>query len=108
MQKDLLFQPLAEAAKNGWTMAVAVVDPGGNLVYFEKMDNTQLGSVEVAIEKARSAALFKRPTKTLQDTLAAGAEGLRVLRLSGAVPVEGGVPIVRSDEQMPLCGVSTR
>lgn len=69
-------------------MAVAVVDPGGNLVYFEKMDNTQLGSVEVAIEKARSAALFKRPTKAFQDTLAAGAEGLRVLRLAGAVPTE--------------------
>ena len=51
---------LTEAAKNGWTMAIAVVDPGGNLVYFEKMDSTQLGSVEVAIEKARSAALFKR------------------------------------------------
>ena len=97
---------LAEAAKNGWTMAVAVVDPGGNLVYFEKMDNTQLGSVEVAIEKARSAALFKRPTKTLQDTLAAGAEGLRVLRLSGAVPVEGGVPIVMEGNIVGAIGVS--
>jgi glc operon protein GlcG len=97
---------LAEAAKNGWTMAVAVVDPGGNLVYFEKMDNTQLGSVEVAIEKARSAALFKRPTKALQDTLAAGAEGLRVLRLSGAVPVEGGVPIVMEGNIVGAIGVS--
>jgi glc operon protein GlcG len=97
---------LAEAAKNGWTMAVAVVDPSGNLVYFEKMDNTQLGSVEVAIEKARSAALFKRPTKALQDTLAAGPEGLRVLRLAGAVPVEGGVPIVMEGNIVGAIGVS--
>ena len=97
---------LAEAAKNGWTMAVAVVDPGGNLVYFEKMDNTQLASVEVAIEKARSAALFKRPTKALQDTLAAGAEGLRVLRLAGAVPAEGGVPIVMEGNIVGAIGVS--
>jgi glc operon protein GlcG len=97
---------LAEATKNGWTMAVAIVDPSGNLVYFEKMDNTQLGSVEVAIEKARSAALFKRPTKALQDTLAAGAEGLRVLRLAGAVPAEGGVPIVMEGNIVGAIGVS--
>src|SRR6202521_6248659 len=76
---------LVEAAKNNWTMAVAVVDPGGNLVYYEKMDNTQLGSATVAIDKARSAALFKRPTKAFQDTLAAGGDGLRILSLKGIV-----------------------
>jgi uncharacterized protein GlcG (DUF336 family) len=97
---------LAEAVKNGWAMAVAIVDPGGNVVYFEKMDNTQLGSVEVAIEKARSAALFKRPTKALQDILAGGAEGLRVLRLAGAVPAEGGVPIVMDGNIVGAIGVS--
>src|SRR5271155_3414995 len=58
---------LAEAAKNHWNMAVAIVDTSGNLVYYEKMDNTQLGSANVAIEKARTAALFKRPTKAFQD-----------------------------------------
>src|SRR5437867_10226203 len=84
----------AEARKNNWTMAVAIVDPAGDLVYFEKMDGTQAGSVGVAIDKARSAARFKRPTKAFQDTLAAGGEGLRVLGLAGAVPVEGGIPIV--------------
>lgn len=63
---------IAEAVKNNWAMAVAIVDPSGNLVYYEKMDNTQIGSANVAIEKARSAALFKRPTKTYQDALAAG------------------------------------
>ena len=85
---------LAEAAKNHWIMAVAVVDPSGTLVYYEKTDNTQIGSADVAIEKARSAARFKRPTKAFQDALAKGGDGLRILGLPGAVPVEGGVPIV--------------
>ena len=85
---------IAEAAKNNWAMAVAIVDPSGNLVYYEKMDNTQIGSANVAIEKARSAALFKRPTKTYQDALAAGGDGMRILRLQGAVPIEGGIPIL--------------
>src|ERR1700757_2232622 len=70
---------LAEAVKNHWTMAVAVVDPNGTLVYYEKMDNTQLGSANVAIDKARSAALYKRPTKAFQDALAGGGAGLRVM-----------------------------
>src|SRR5947208_17015103 len=74
---------LAEARKNNWTMAVAIVDPSGNLVYYEKMDNTQLGSAMVAVDKARSAALFKRPTKAFQDALAAGGAGMRVLGLQG-------------------------
>ncbi len=85
---------LAEAAKNHWAMAVSVVDPNGTLVYYEKMDNTQLGSADVAIEKARSAARFKRPTKAFQDALAAGGAGLRILGLPGAVPVEGGIPLI--------------
>jgi glc operon protein GlcG len=97
---------LAEAAKNNWTMAVAIVDPGGNLVYYEKMDNTQLGSATVAIDKARSAALFKRPTKALQDALAAGGDGLRILRIQGAVPVEGGIPLVMDGKIVGAIGVS--
>ena len=64
---------LAEARANNWAMAVAIVDTAGHLVYFEKMDDTQLGSVVVAQAKARAASLFKRPTKAFQDTLAAGA-----------------------------------
>ena len=85
---------LAEAGKNNWTMAAAIVDPSGNLVYYEKMDNTQLGSAKISVNKARSAALFKRPTKAFQDALAGGGTGLRVLGLEGAVPVEGGFPLV--------------
>jgi glc operon protein GlcG len=97
---------LGEASKNNWSMAVAVVDPSGNLVYYEKMDNTQLGSATVAIDKARTAALFKRPTKAFQDTLAAGGDGLRILKLSGATPIEGGIPIVIEGKIVGAIGVS--
>lgn len=97
---------IAEARKNNWTMAIAIVDPAGTLVYYEKMDNTQNGSANVAIDKARSAALFKRPTKAFQDTLAAGGEGLRILALQGAVPVDGGLPIVVDGKIVGAVGAS--
>lgn len=97
---------LAETKRNGWAMAVAIVDPAGVLVYYEKMDDTQLGSADVAIEKARSAARFKRATKAFQDTLAAGGEGLRILGISGAVPVEGGLPLVVDGAIVGAIGVS--
>ena len=104
--KKVAAPALAEARKNNWAMAVAVVDTAGDLVYFEKMDATQLGSVTVSIDKARSAARFKRPTKAFQDVLAAGGDGLRVLGLNGAVPVEGGVPIVIDGKIVGGIGVS--
>jgi glc operon protein GlcG len=97
---------LAEAAKNKWTMAVAIVDPSGNLVYYEKMDNTQLASANIAIDKARGAALFKRPTKAMQDALAVGGTGLRILRLRDAMPVEGGIPLVVDGKIIGAIGVS--
>ena len=97
---------LAEARKNNWTMAVAIVDTSGNLVYYEKMDNTQLGSATVAVDKARSAALFKRPTKAFQDALASGGAGMRVLGLQGVVPVEGGIPLVMDNKIVGAIGVS--
>jgi uncharacterized protein GlcG (DUF336 family) len=97
---------LAEAVKNHWNMAIAVVDPNGTLVYYEKMENTQIGSADVAIEKARSAARFKRPTKALQDALAQGGAGLRILGIPGAVPVEGGVPLVADGKIVGAIGVS--
>src|SRR5205085_2843074 len=96
----------AEAKKNGWFMAIAVVDPAGTLVYYEKADNTQLGSANVAVGKARSAALYKRPTKALQDALAAGGNGLRILALEGAVPVEGGLPLLHEGKLVGAIGVS--
>jgi len=97
---------LAEARRNNWLMAVAVVDPNGTLVYYEKMDNVQLGSADVCIDKARSAALFKRPTKALQDAIAGGGAGLRVFALRGAVPVEGGVPLEANGHLVGAIGLS--
>jgi glc operon protein GlcG len=97
---------LSEARTNNWTMAVAITDPGGHLVYFEKMDATQVGSVAVAISKARAAALFKRPTKVFQDLLAAGGDGLRILGLEGVVPVEGGLPLVIAGRIVGAIGLS--
>jgi glc operon protein GlcG len=97
---------IAEARKNNFTMAIAVVDTAGNLVYFEKMDGTQIASVNIAVDKARSAAMFKRPTKALQDTLAGGGAGLRMLSLQGAVPVEGGVPIIAEGKIIGAIGAS--
>ena len=97
---------LAPAYENGWTVVIAIVDPAGHLVYLEKMDQTQVGSVGVAEDKARSAAIFKRPTKTLQERLARGGDGLLVLRLRGAIPVEGGLPILSEGKLIGALGVS--
>jgi uncharacterized protein GlcG (DUF336 family) len=97
---------LAEAAKNNWTIAVAIVDPSGNLVYYEKMDNTQLASAHVAVEKARTAATFKRPTQAFQDALAKGAENWRILTLPGVVAAEGGIPLVSDGKIVGAIGVS--
>jgi len=97
---------LAEARKNNWFMAVAVVDPSGTLVYYEKMDNTMTGSADVSIQKARTAALFKRPSKAFQDLVAGGGPGLRILGLPGAVPIEGGVPLIADDKIIGAIGVS--
>ena len=104
--KKVAAPTLAEARKNNWNVAVAVVDISGNLVYYEKMDGTQLGSANVSIDKARSAALFKRPTKAFQDVVAAGGDGLRILRLQGAMPIEGGVPLIIDGKIVGAIGVS--
>jgi glc operon protein GlcG len=81
-----------EAANNKWTMVISIMDDGGNLIYLERMDETQIGSIEVSMRKARSALAFKRPTKAFEDAVAGGRTV--VLSLPGALPVEGGVPIV--------------
>jgi glc operon protein GlcG len=97
---------LKAARENGWTVVVAIVDPGGYLVYLEKLDETQVGSVAIAESKAKSAAIFKRPTKVFQERLARGGDGLLVLRLKGAIPVEGGVPIIVGGKLIGALGVS--
>ena len=97
---------LAEARKNNWTMAVAITDPAGVLVYFERMDGTQNAAQDVAPAKARSAALFRRPTKGFQDDVAAGGLGLRYLSLPGVVAADGGVPLVIDGKIVGAIGIS--
>lgn len=97
---------MAEANSHGWAMAIAVVDPSGFLIYFEKMTNTQNASGDLAIEKARTSALFRRPTRVFQDALAAGGDNLRVLGLTGAIPNAGGIPIVLGGHLIGAIGVS--
>jgi glc operon protein GlcG len=104
--KQVAAAALAPAYANGWTMVIAIADPAGHLVYLEKMDETQVGSVKIAASKARSAAIFKRPTKMFQERLARGGDGLLVLRLDGVVPVEGGVPLVVGGKLIGALGVS--
>ena len=96
----------AEAAKNNLKMAIAVVDTAGDLVYFEKMDGTQVASVNIALDKARSSVRFKRPTKAMQDVLAQGGAGVRFLALQGAIPVEGGIPLVMNGQIVGAIGAS--
>ena len=95
-----------EARKNGWPVAIAVVDNAGQLVAYERMDNTHTGSVQVAIDKAVSAAMFRRSTKVFQDAVAGGGAGLRILGLRGASPVEGGLTLMIEGKVVGGIGVS--
>jgi uncharacterized protein GlcG (DUF336 family) len=104
--KQVANAALAPAHANHWTMVIAIVDTGGYLVYLEKMDQTQVGSIAIAEEKARSAAIFKRPTKVFQERLGRGGEGLLVLRLRDAIPVEGGLPILVDGKLVGALGIS--
>ena len=92
------------ATEKGWNVVIAVVDDGGHLIYLQRMDGTQTGSVAVAIAKAKSAAAFKRPTVVFSDAVAAGANAL--LGLPGAIPFDGGYPIKAGDEIVGAIGVS--
>jgi glc operon protein GlcG len=97
---------LAEARKQNLPMAVAVVDTAGILVAFERLDNTQNGSIAIAQDKASTAAMFRRSTKVFQDLVAGGGAGLRVLSLRGATAVEGGLPLVVDGKIVGGIGVS--
>jgi uncharacterized protein GlcG (DUF336 family) len=96
----------AEAKKNNWPVAIAIVDTGGHLVAFSRIDNTQIGSVEIALGKARTANNLKRPTKALQDGIAQGGANLRLLAVRDITPLEGGVPIVVDGKIIGAIGVS--
>lgn len=94
----------AEAKKNSFPMAIAVVDSSGTLTYLAKIDGTQLASVDIAIGKARTANNFKRPTKALEDAVAGGRNVL--LSLPDALLIEGGIPLVVDGKIIGAIGVS--
>ena len=95
----------AEAARNHWGVSIAIVDSGGNLLMLHRLDNAQLSSIRIAEAKARTAVEFRRPTKVLEDAVAGGGVGLRVLTF-GACVAEGGVPIVVGGRIVGAIGVS--
>jgi len=94
----------AEASKNGWNMAIAIAEPSGALVYFLKMDNTQYGSIQIAQAKARTAALFRRPTKMFTDALGEGH--LFFLTFEGLSAAPGGLPLIAGGKLIGAIGVS--
>src|SRR4051812_42649510 len=93
-----------EAAAAKLTMVIAILDDGGNLIYLERMDETQIGSIEVAQQKAHSAVAFKRPTKVFEDAVAGGRNA--ILKLPGAMPVEGGLPLIVDGKIIGAIGCS--
>ena len=94
----------AEARKQGWNVAIAIVDNHGLLVYYEMFDDTQTASANIALEKARTSATYRRPSKELEDGIAAGR--IAILGLPGATPIEGGLPIVVGGKMIGAIGVS--
>ena len=94
----------AEARKNNWNVVIAVVDDGGHLIYLQRIDGTQTGSIDVAIGKARTAAAFKRPTKVF-DELAKTRPSITSIS-PNAVLLEGGVPVVAGGQVVGAVGVS--
>lgn len=102
--KKMLAAAEAEARKNNWNVAIAIVDAGGSLILFQKLDDTQLGSVNIAIGKARTAVNFKRPTKALEDIVAGGRSVF--IALEGITPLQGGLPVMVDGKLIGAVGVS--
>jgi uncharacterized protein GlcG (DUF336 family) len=94
----------AEARKNNWNVAIAILDAGGNLILFQKLDDTQLGSVNIAIGKGKTAVNFKRPTKALEDMIAGGRQVF--LAVEGITPLQGGLPVMVDGKLIGAVGVS--
>lgn len=95
-----------EARKNNWSLSIAIVDTGGHLVLFHRMDGAFFASAKVSQDKAWSAAAYRRPGKAFQDRIAKGAEEIRILRLRGASPIEGGDPLLVDGKVVGAIGVS--
>ena len=96
----------AEAKKNNWNMAIAVVTNGGNLMAFARMDQTQFGSIAIAQHKAKAAAIFKRPTKAFEDRVAQGGAGIAAITLDGMIASEGGIPLMLGGKMIGAIGCS--
>ncbi len=93
----------AEAQRNGWNVVIAVVDDGGHLMYLQR-EKVQLGSIDVAITKAKTALMFRRPTSFWEKTIAEGRQGY--LALQDMLPIEGGIPLEHNGEIIGAIGVS--
>ncbi len=106
LAKKIMVAAEAEAKQKGWPVAIAIVDTHGLLVMFQRLDQTQHGSVDVAIEKARTAALFRRESKVFEDMIGQGGANMKVLKLPGALGVEGGLPIIVDGKIVGGIGVS--
>jgi uncharacterized protein GlcG (DUF336 family) len=94
----------AEAQRNNWNVAIAILDAGANLILFQKMDDTQLGSVSIAVGKAKTAVNFKRPTKAMEDLVAGGRQVF--LAVEGITPLQGGLPVMFEGKLIGAVGVS--
>ena len=92
-----------EALRNNWNVVIAVVDDGGHLMFLQR-EKVQLGSIDVAISKARTALMFRRPTLFWEETVASGRQGY--LSLNNMFPIEGGIPLQHNDEIVGAIGVS--
>jgi len=95
-----------EAAKNSWAVAITILDSGGNMVMFHKGDNTQLSGISTSAGKARTALEFKLPSKALDDAIAAGGAGMRLLALKDITPLQGGLLILVDGKIAGAIGVS--
>jgi len=95
---------ISNAQQRNLQMAVAVVDPAGNLVAFARVDGTQTASLNVALDKAKSAAAYRRSTKVFEDALVGGR--MAILALPGAMPVEGGLLLTAENHIIGAVGVS--
>ena len=104
VSKEIVAAAEVYAVEKGWNVVIAVVDDGGHLIYLQRMDGAQVGSIEVADRKAKSAAYFKRPTKVFDDAVAGGKTALVVL--PGSLPFDGGLPITVGDQIIGAIGVS--
>lgn len=102
--KEIMAAAEAEARKNNWNVSIAILDEGGRLLMLQKMDAAPPASVDVCQAKGRSAAIFKRPTKVFSEIVAGGR--VAIMALPGAVPVEGGVPIMSGTDCVGAVGVS--